>query len=262
VSEELCRCQPSEVRIGAVRYLNAWPLTFCLPRLAPAARIVTDLPSRLADGLWAGRFDVALVPSIEYLRNPGCKIVSDACIASDGAVRSIRLYSRMPLERIGSLALDEGSRTSAALVRIWLKERFGLTPALEPLAIGAGAGDCAADAVMLIGDRGMRPVDGQFEFGWDLGEEWTRWTGLPFVFAMWVARPGAAWPRAAAALGAARDEGVTRLPEIARQAAPVVGIPEAECLSYLRDHLEFRLGARQRQGLDLFFQLAARHGLA
>ncbi len=115
---------------------------------------------------------------------------------------------------------------------------------------------------MLIGDRGMRPVDGQFEFAWDLGEEWTRWTGLPFVFAMWVARPGAEWPRAAAALGAARDEGVTRLPEIARQAAPVVGIPEAECLSYLRDHLEFRLGARQRQGLDLFFQLAARHGLA
>ena len=85
---------------------------------------MADLPSRLADGLVAGRLDVALVPSIEYCRNPGCTIVSDACIASDGPVRSIKLYSRVPLERIGSLALDEGSRTSATLVRIWLKERF------------------------------------------------------------------------------------------------------------------------------------------
>ena len=87
-----------------------------LPAAAGAGRpIVTDLPSRLADGLAAGRLDVALVPSIEYFRNPGCTIVSDACIASEGPVRSIKLYSRVPLERIGSLALDEGSRTSAAL---------------------------------------------------------------------------------------------------------------------------------------------------
>ncbi len=262
VSEERGCRRASEVRIGAVRYLNAWPLTFCLPRLAPAARIVTDLPSRLADGLVAGRFDVALVPSIEYCRNPGCTIVSDACIASDGPVRSIKLYSRVPPERIGSLALDEGSRTSAALVRIWLEERFGLTPALTPLPIGAEAGDCATDAVLLIGDRGMRPRDGQFEFSFDMGEEWTRWTGLPFVFAMWVARPGAAWEGADQVLGAARDEGVKRLPEIARQAAPVVGIPEAECLAYLRDNLTFRLGARQRHGLELFYEMAGRHGLA
>lgn len=72
MSEEMGRRQPAGVRIGAVRYLNAWPLTFCLPPLIhPAARIVTDLPSRLADALAAGRLDVALVPSIEYLRNPG-----------------------------------------------------------------------------------------------------------------------------------------------------------------------------------------------
>ena len=263
MSEEMGRRQPAGVRIGAVRYLNAWPLTFCLPpRLHPADRIVTDLPSRLADALAAGRLDVALVPSIEYLRNPGATIVSDACIASEGPVRSIKLYSRVPLEEIGRLALDEGSRTSAALVRIWLKERFGLAPAVEPLPIGAAAADCAADAVLLIGDRGMRPLEGRFAAVWDLGEEWTRWTGLPFVFAMWVARPGATWDAAGATLGAARDEGLTRLAEIARQAAPGVGIPAADCLSYLRDHLTFRLAARQRQGLDLFFELARWHGLA
>ena len=261
-SQEMGRPQPSGVRIGAVRYLNAWPLTFCLPRLAPGARIVTDLPSRLADALAAGRLDVALVPSIEYLRHPGSTIVSDACIASEGPVQSIKLYSRVPLEEIGRLALDEGSRTGAALARIWLKERFGLTPAIEPLSIGAEAAQCAADAVLLIGDRGMRPLPGKFALVWDLGQEWTRWTGLPFVFAMWVARPGAACDGLATALAAARDEGLTRLAEIARQAAPGVGIPEANCLAYLRDHLTFRLAARQRQGLELFYDLARRHGLS
>jgi chorismate dehydratase len=253
---------PSPLRIGAVRYLNAWPLTFCLSQFAPAAEVTVDFPSRLADGLIQGRLDVALVPSIEHLRHPGSTVLSDVCIASDGPVRSVKLYSRVPLARIGSLALDEGSRTSAALVRIWLWERFSLAPELRPLAIGASPADCAADAVMLIGDRGMRPPCGNFAYDWDLGEEWTRWTGLPFVFALWVARPGVELGGTGEALAAARDEGITRLAEIARQAAPIVQIPEAECLAYLRDHLEFRLGARQRQGLERFFDLAARNGLA
>ena len=233
-----------------------------LPRLAPDAEIEVDVPSRLAEGLAEGRFDVALIPSIEYLRNPGCTIVSDCCIASDGPVRSIMLYSRVPLERISSLSLDEGSRTSAALVQIWLREHLGLRPALRPLPIGAAAAECPTDAVMLIGDRGLRPAGRKFEFSWDLGEEWNRWTGLPFVFALWVARPGVESDGLAQALAAARDEGLTQLPEIARQAAPAVGVPEGECLRYLRDHLEFHLGPRQRQGMELFFELARRHGLA
>ena len=194
-------------------------------------------------------------PSIEYLRNPGCTIVSDACIASDGPVRSVMLYSRVPPERIGSLALDEGSRTSAALVRIWLAGRFGCRPAARAAPHRHGAGDCTADAVMLIGDRGMRPLRGDFEFAWDLGEEWRRWTGLPFVFALWVARPGVRVGRAGRGLGGGPRRGPDRLRGDRPAAAPVVGIPEAECLSYLRDHLEFRLGARQRQGLDRFFRV-------
>jgi chorismate dehydratase len=249
------------MRIGAVQYLNAWPLTFCLARFAPDAEVVVDLPSRLADGLAQGRLDVALVPSIERLRIPGATIVSDACIASDGPVRSVKLYSRVPLEQVQSLALDEGSRTSAALTRIWLKERFAIEPKLQSLPIGASPADCTADAVMLIGDRGMTPLGGDFRFDFDLGQEWTRWTGEPFVFALWVARPGLQLDGLETALAAARDEGVASLPEIARQAAPVVGVSEAECLSYLRDNLTFRLDTRQRRGLDLFYQLAARNGL-
>jgi chorismate dehydratase len=252
----------SRVRVGAVTYLNARPLIVALPEIDPQLEIVIDYPSRLADALAAGELDVAMIPSIEYARNPGCSIVSDACIACDGPVRSVKLYGRVPVEDVHSLALDEGSRTSAALAQILLKDRFGVTPRLLPLCIGATLDDTPADAVLVIGDRGMTPVGGVFEFVWDLGEEWSRWTGLPFVFSLWVARPGVNLQGVGKTLAAARDLGLTRLAEIARREARVIGIPEADCLSYLRDHLEFRLGRRQRQGLERFFALAGRMRLA
>ena len=252
----------SRTCIGAVSYLNARPLTFTLPRHLPEALIVVDFPSRLADGLAAGRFDVALVPSVEYLRQPGLRIASDVAIACDGPVRSVKLYGRVPVERVKTLALDEGSRTSAALARILLRERFGLSPCLLPLPLQSRPVDCRADAMVVIGDRGMLQPDEELAFAWDLGEEWSRWTGLPFVFALWAARPQVPAGQLDRALAAARDEGLTRLPEIARLAAAEIGVPEAECLSYLRDNLEFRLGPRQREGLERFHDLAKRHGLA
>lgn len=130
------------------------------------------------------------------------------------------------------------------------------------LPIGDSLEASDADAVVLIGDRGIRPVDGAFEFVWDLGEEWTHWTGLPFVFAQWIARPDVELGDLGARLAAARDAGLTHLEEIARQAAPDVGIPEAECLAYLRDRLHFRFAEREREGLLTFYHLAVRHGLA
>jgi len=249
------------IRLGAVSYLNARPLVFCLAELAPAAEIVVDYPSRLADGLAAGHLDAALVPSIEYFRQPGSTIVSDACVACDGPVRSVKLYGRVPVEQVRTLALDEGSRTSAALTRILLKERFALEPETERLPLGASFEDTRADAVMLIGDRGLSDPAGEFEFVWDLGEEWSRWTGLPFVFAMWIARPGVETAELDRLLRAARDEGVQRFPQIAREAASPLGLPEAECLAYLEHNLIFRLGPREKRGLETFGRCAARHGL-
>jgi len=199
------------VRIGAVQYLNAKPLTVALAEIAPNAEITVDLPSRLADGLASGQLDVALIPSIEFFRNPGCTIVSDACISCNGPVKSVKLFSRVSVEKIRSLALDEGSRTSVTMARVLLKERFGLEPRLEPLPIGATLGDTRADAIVLIGDRGMVPPKERFEFVWDLGEQWCRWMGLPFVFAMWIARPNLDVAGFDSLFGAARDAGLGRL---------------------------------------------------
>ncbi len=250
------------LRIGAVTYLNARPLVVALGELAPQLQVVMDHPSRLADALAAGRLDVAMIPSIEYARGRGYTIISDACIACRGPVRSVKLFGRVPVEEIRTLALDEGSRTSAALVRILLQERFGARPKTLPLPIGASLNDSPADAVLLIGDRGMAMPDGGFEFVWDLGEEWSRWTGLPFVFALWIARPGVALHGVGELLAAARDAGLTRLAEIARREAPLIGVPEEDCLTYLRDRLTFRFGPPERQGLERFYALAGQQGLA
>jgi len=211
--------------------------------------------------LVAGRFDAATVPSIVLARQPECTIVSDACIACNGPVRSVKLFSRVPAGRIRHLALDEGSRTSAALVQILLAERHGIRPRIELLPIGAALGDCAADAMLLIGDRCMTFDAAEYEFVWDLGAEWMQWTGEPFVFALWIARPGVAMNGLGELLSAARDRGVGRRAEIARRQAPAVGLPESECLAYLRDNLTFHFGPRQQQGLERYFTLARKHGL-
>ena len=254
--------KPRPVSIGAVAYLNAHPLTFCLQELAPTAKIVVDIPSRLADGLIEGCLDVALVPSIEYFRNPDLTVVSDACIGCDGPVESVKLFSCVPISEIRSLALDEGSRTSAALIQILLRERFGVEPTVASLPILCSLGDVDADAVLLIGDRAMQPTDPRFKFVLDLGEAWCAWTGLPFVFAMWIARPGVDVDGLPEIFAAARDAGTARIDEIAKREAPRLEISEDRCRSYLRDKLRFRMGGRERRGLAKFAQLAAQHGFA
>lgn len=248
-------------RIGAVEYLNTKPLVYDLERFAPGAEIVYDSPSRLADRLAEGRLDVALIPSIEYFRDPTYTIISNACIACRGPVLSVKLFSRRPIADLHTLALDEGSRTSVALARILLAERHELRPQLEALAMGDSIEDTDADAVLLIGDRAMHSPRGRFELVWDLGDEWTRWTGLPFVFAMWVAHPGADVAGLETALGEARDAGLAHLEEIAEREAAPLGLTKPQCLSYLRDNLHFHLGPDEQRGLQLFYQKAAHIGL-
>jgi chorismate dehydratase len=252
----------TKLQVGAVSYLNTKPLVFQLPLIAPYIELHFDYPSRLADRLARGELDVALIPSIEFLQNSAYTIVSDACIACRGPVLSVKLFSRVPMERIRTLALDEGSRTSAALSKILLWERFGIRPKLEPLPVNAGLADAGTDAVLLIGDRAIFSPSGNFHEVWDLGDEWCRWAELPFVFAMWVARAGVETGELELALGEARDRGVKNLPLIARQEAAPLGLTVPQCVSYLRDNLYFFLGPRERRGLALYYKRATALGLA
>src|SRR5947209_12275715 len=123
----------SAVRIGAVTYLNTKPLIHDLDELAPGAELVLDVPSRLAEQLDRGELDVALIPIIEYFRHGGYRVVPDIAIASQGPVLSVTLFSRQPWPQIRRVALDEGSRTSAALTQVLLRNRYGARPELVPL---------------------------------------------------------------------------------------------------------------------------------
>jgi chorismate dehydratase len=255
------------MRIGAVSYLNTKPLVYGLTDLAPQHELVFDLPSRLADQLAAGALDVALIPSVEFFANPDYQIISDACIGCRGPVRSVQLLSRVPVKQIRTLALDEGSRTSAALVQILLRERFGLTPKLVPFPIDSQPEEVAADALLMIGDRAMHPPAGEYVETWDLGDVWCRWAELPFVFAMWVRgqksegrsqRSEEEFFVLADALCKARDLGVANVEGIAREEHGRFGLTYDECLTYLRDHLHFTLGPRERAGLALFREHAER----
>ena len=250
----------SAIRIGAVQYLNTKPLVYGLA--ARGIGVAYDLPSRLADQLSAGRLDVALIPSIELFRGDGYRVVSDACIGCRGPVMSVKLYFRTQPGRVARLAVDEGSRTSATLARILLAEQHGVVPQVEVLPIGAGLADTSADAVLLIGDRAIGSQRGSFQLIWDLGDEWCRWTGLPFVFAVWAARPGIDVRNIATLLAAARDAGRANLASIAAAEAAPHGLTVPQCLSYLRDNLHYELGPRERAALARFYGHAEAMALA
>jgi chorismate dehydratase len=201
-------------------------------------------------------------------------------------VFSVKLYSRVPWGEVRTLGLDEGSRTSAALARILLGERFGVEPEPIPFLLGHTIDSCPADAVLMIGDRAMRPPAEKFHATWDLGEEWFAWTGLPFVFAMWVARKAEAFGIGRSVLGEclserpmpnaerrdlatldsrlslARDLGLASIETIAAREALLLNLDLPTTIHYLTRNLHFRLGSAERSGLKLFYDLAARRGLA
>src|SRR3954452_15601670 len=137
---------PRPIRVGAVNYLNTKPLIEGLASFAPHAELHLDLPSRLADRLAAGDLDVGLIPVIELFRAGNYSIVPGVSIASRGPVLSVTLFSRVPWPEVRSVALDEGSRTSAALTQVLLRHRHGIRPDLVPLALDRAAEDVDADA--------------------------------------------------------------------------------------------------------------------
>lgn len=242
------------LRIGAVSYLNSKPLVYGIEQALPDAQIRFDLPSRLADDLAQERLDVALVPIVEYFRQPDFRLLSNACVGCRGPVLSVKLYFRTPPAEVKRLALDEGSRTSAALSRVLLAEQFGVKPELKQLAIGDQLDDADADAVLLIGDRAMRQSDDDCCEVWDLGDRWCRWTELPFVFAAWIAGPDLPVDASAVAdaLERVRDQGVANLGKIASTEAVKLGLDTATAKDYLQRNLHFILGPGERLGMRAF----------
>ena len=252
------------LQIGAVSYLNSKPLIEDLAELtAGEAELVLDYPSRLADDLAEGALDVALIPSFEYFLQPDYEVVSDACVATHGPVMSVKLYSRVHPGNIRTLALDEGSRTSAALVRIMLAERYGVHPRLEPLPLGLSTDSTKADAILLIGDRAMHLPGRALRRGLGLGRRMAQaGPACPSCSPCGPqgARANWAWsnpPSAKPATGA--WPGLN--PSGSAKPPPWVWMSQT-AVRYLRHNLHFQLGSAEQSGLKLFQQLAVQQGLA
>lgn len=254
------------LRIGAVSYLNTKPLIFGLSKASELSKTLSlALPSRLAIELSAGDLDVGLIPAVEYFQNPEFEIVSDAVIACRGPVWSVRVLFRCEPSQVRTLALDEGSRTSVALSKILFHHRFGFVPATIPLKITDDPRSSPADAVLVIGDRAMHPEAFRptFRSDWDLGQAWFEETGLPFVFAMWVARePKYASEALRGLLESTRDRGLNHIEMISRQSAEHYHLTVEQCHDYLTNFIRFRMGDEERAGLHEFRSRCVSLGLA
>jgi chorismate dehydratase len=250
----------SKLRVGAVNYLNTKPLIERLTDFAPNVELTLDLPSRLADRLAAGELDVGLIPVIEFFRGDDYTFVPNIAIGSRGPVLSVTLFSKVPWEEIRTVALDEGSRTSSTLTQILLQKRYGVAPEVIPLPIEAPADEPTADAVLLIGDRAMRACLPGYRYAYDLGEEWTAWTGLPMVFAVWAVRGGIELGETEAAFQRAKEYGLAHAGAIAHREAAALGLDPGFCRRYLSNILRFDLGPVELAGMRKFRELAEEMG--
>jgi chorismate dehydratase len=174
----------------------------------------------------------------------------------------VTLFSRVAWTDIRRLALDVGSRTSAALAQILLRKRYGIEPELQSLPLDGAAEDVNADAVLLIGDRAMHACLPGFTHAYDLGSEWQDWTGLPFVYAFWVVRAGIDLGPVEEALHEAKRRGREQVGHIAHREAAVLGLDAGFCRRYLANIIHFDLGPREQAGLHHYYMLACELGLA
>jgi chorismate dehydratase len=232
------------VKIGCVQYLNAKPLIY-----GHEDGVRFDHPSKLAADLSRGALDVALVPVIELFRNPQYLVVDGVSISSFGPVFSVFLAYRGELGEVREVALDPRSLTSSHLLRCLLREFHQIDP----------RGDSEADARLLIGNQAIafRRQHGDHYRYFDLGEEWTFRTGLPFVYALWLVRPGTANAAAIAArLRSLKKTGTAQITEIAK--THDLGATFVE--HYLRSNIRYDFGDAEKAGLELFHQMIVRNG--
>jgi chorismate dehydratase len=251
------------VRIGAVGYLNARPLTWALDRAPERWQVRYDLPSVCARLLYDGEVDLGLVPSIEYLRSEEYRFVPGVGIGSRGPVASVALFTRRPVSDIRHIALDTSSRTSVTLIRVLCHRRFQITPEFVPHGPDLVAMVRDYDAGLLIGDPALEADPkalGVTKI--DLGAEWTSMTGLPFIYAAWTGRAGAIGRDDVRLLQDAQTEGVASYPAIAEEYGRGNAASTRRALVYLRDNMRYGLSGDEAKGLQLFLDYAADLGLA
>lgn len=246
----------SPFRLAASTYLNSAPLiwSFLHGSKRGTVEFIDAIPARCAQLLAQNEVDAALVPVIEYQRIPGGALVPDVCVGSRDEVLSVVLVSKnTQLENIRSVALDESSRTSATLVKVIFREFLDHEPEWTTRSPHLGEMLERNDAALIIGDPGMTfPRTGLKV--WDMAALWRNYTGLGFVFAMWMVRD----EEIDVDFGGARDEGVTSIEEIIDAYKDKIPM---DLRRYLTENIVYRIDEQMQRGLQLYYELAHKHGL-
>ncbi len=245
------------LRLGVVSNLNAEPLVYGLAGDAGFV-LERDLPSRVAARLAAGELDLGMIPTAAHA-DGDYAVVPGVAIGSRGPVRSVRLYHRGDVADIHRVALDTSSRTSIVLARVLLHEILGRDPVYVAAAPDVEAMLVAAEGAVVIGDPALYD-EGDRPF-LDLGEEWTRRTGLPFVYAFWAGPAGRTSPAQVARLQQALADGVCHAAAIAASYDGLGAGRAALNESYLRANIHYAFGAEEQAGVREFWRRAHALGL-
>jgi chorismate dehydratase len=263
------------LRIGRIPYINCYPVYGAIDRgvVKLDGELISGVPSELNRLMADGQLDISVVSAVEYARAPRrYLLLPDLAISCDGPVHSVLLLSRRPASELtgGRLIVSRSSMTSVALLELLFETVWNASPEFVPgdaeLSDVAGFGDEAHDARLVIGDaalalsaehqRPTRSAPFGYPFVYDLGDEWKRWTGLPFVFAVWVAQrttPVAQSLGAHASLIDSRNWGLEHLGDLAAQAAAATGVAREVCERYFTG-LDYGLGYEHLAGLTEFFR--------
>ena len=266
------------LRIGRIPYINCYPVYGAIDRklIHLDADLVDGVPTALNGKMAAGDLDVSVVSAVEYARDSRrYLLLPDLAISCDGPVRSVMLFSRRPATELSAckVLVSRSSMTSVALLELLFENVWHARPRFLPT--DAEISDVArfssedhdarlviGDAALLLETRARNNGSGDYPFAYDLGKVWKDWTGLPFVFAVWVARrdvPVGAALEAHASLIRSRDWGIANVTELARQASAATGVPVSACEEYL-DGLDYGLSYPHLAGLTEFYRRLVERG--
>lgn len=278
------------MRIGRIGYINCYPVYGAIDRglVDVAGELVTGTPSELNGLLAAGELDVSVISAVEYARDARAyQLLPDLAVSCDGPVRSVALFARRPVEELdgATVLVSASSRTSVLLLELLCSDVWRVTPRF--VEARTEASDLGAlerlphDGVLVIGDAALLlAARSVYPHRYDLGDEWKKWTGLPFVFAVWAARrvgrriggqtdnrtdrqDGSAFTDHVRgvhdSLLASREWGMEHVDLLAAEAAQNTGIDKQQCLEYLSG-LDYALSYRHLEGLTSFFRRLVTRG--
>lgn len=245
------------IHIGSVPYLNGKPLIYQLDQI-PSIDVIQDVPSRLAIMLKNKEIAVGLVSLAACFQNPELQIIPGIVISCNGPAESVKFFYNNSIDDIKSVALDSSSISSVTLIKVILSEVYGLQPeyTVTPPVLPAMLHAC--DGAVLIGDPAMRIPSGRYK-ELDLGLEWYKLTGLPFVFAVWAANPEMIDPALIDTLASVKNDGLAAIDQISQTESERLDLPYDVCFRYLQDIMGYDMTDAHKDAMSLFREKIIKH---